>query len=194
MANMELVKSIRNKTLLSLKDINKAIDELQTTDEDKIIAHLREQGALKMEKRQDRQTSYGAIFSYIHEGRIGVLLEVRSETDFVARSESFQELGKNLGLHIAASQPKFVKIEEMDQNFVASEMEIARHLLENEGKPANMIEKILEGKKSKLAEEVCLLEQSYIKNPDIKIKQLVMEVSQSTGEKLEITRFTIYSL
>jgi len=194
MSNIKVIKSIRAKTSLSFKDIKKAVEKLNTSDEDKIIKHLREQGSLKMEKRQDRQTSEGFIFTYVHEGRVGVMLEIRSETDFVSRGEAFQQLGKDVALHIAAMQPKFIKAEEMDAEFVKKEMEIAKVLLEKEGKPAEIIDKILAGKERKLAQEVCLLEQSFLKDTKITVEQYLMQVSQTVGEKLEITRFTTYTL
>jgi elongation factor Ts len=192
--SIEIIKTIREKTGLSLKDIKSAVDHLQTEDEQKIITYLREQGALKAQNRQDRQTGQGLISSYIHEGRIGVLLEMRCETDFVSRGEIFATAAKNICLHIAATQPKFVRGEEADQSFVESELAIAKTQLMEEGKPEAMIEKILAGKKNKILEEVCLLTQPYFKDTSRTVQQILDELSQTTGEKVLITRFTLYTL
>ncbi len=194
MSSIEIIKTIREKTGLSLKDIKNAVDHLQTEDEAKIIKYLREQGALKAQNRQDRQTGQGLISSYVHEGRIGVLLEMRCETDFVSRGAAFGEVGRNICLHIAATQPKFVRPEDADQAFVESELAIARTQLVEEGKPEAMIEKILAGKKNKILEEVCLLTQPYFKDTARTVQQVIDELSQVSGEKVEITKFTIYTL
>jgi elongation factor Ts len=194
MSAIEIIKSIREKTGLSLKDIKKAVTAMPDSSEDQIIDHLRKQGVLKQQSRQDRVTSQGSIFSYVHEGRIGILLEIKCETDFVSRSDVFQEFGKDVSLHIAAYQPQFLSEEEVTADFIDKELEIAKSQLEQEGKPAEIIDKILEGKKRKINEEVTLLNQSFLKDPDKKIKDVVAEVGQTTGEKVEITRFTIMTL
>jgi elongation factor Ts len=194
MSIIELVKSIRFKTGLPLKDINKAIDFLQTEDEEKIITYLREQGLLKSQARQDRETNNGGIYSYTHDGRLGVLVEIKCETDFVSRSDLFKEFGNDICLHIAAYQPKFVSETEVSDEFVNAELEISKSQLLNEGKPAEMIEKILSGKKAKIVKEFSLLTQSFIKNPDITVADYLAQVSQSTGEKITITRFVVFNL
>lgn len=194
MSIIDLIKSIRYKTGLPLKDINKAIESLDTIDEEKIITYLREQGLLKSQARKDRETKNGGVFSYVHEGRLGVLIEIKCETDFVSRSDVFKELGNDLGLHIAAYQPKFISEEEVNQEFIDGEIEIARSQLENEGKPADMIEKILAGKKAKIVKEFSLLTQPFLKNPEISVNDHLAQISQSTGEKLIITRFVIFTL
>lgn len=194
MSNIEIIKSIREKTGLSLKDIKKAVEELNTNDEQTVIKHLREQGALKAQARQDRQTNQGLVTAYVHEGRIGVLLEMKSETDFVSRGDAFGQVAKDICLHIAATQPKFIRPEDADQEYINSEMEIAKKQLENEGKPAEMVEKILNGKKNKILEEVSLLSQPFLKDSSKTVQQIVDELSQTTGEKIEITRFTCYVL
>ena len=194
MSNLDLIKSIRARTNLSYKDINKAIDALTSTDENAIIYYLRQQGVLKAQARNDRDTNEGGVFSYVHEGKIGVMVEIKCETDFVSRGDIFKNFGKELTLHIAASQPKFVSEDEVDQDFVAKEIQIARERLINEGKPENMMDKILEGVKSKIVKEFSLLSQPFLINPDITISQLVAQISQQCGEKIEITRFVIYNL
>jgi len=194
MSNIELIKSIRNKTGLPLKDISKAIEILGVVDEDKIITYLREQGVLKQQARQDRTTTNGSIFAYVHSGRIGVLVELRCETDFVARSEAFQELGNDLAMHIAAFQPKFLTPEQVDSEFLNKELDIARKQLEAEGKPKDKIELILQGKQKKIAEENSLLTQPFLKDPTITVAQKIVEITQVTGEKIEVNRFVVFRL
>lgn len=192
--SLALIKKIRENTGLSLADIKKAIDTLETDDEKAIIKYLREQGSLKAEKRSDRQTNEGGIFSYIHEGRIGVMVKIKCETDFVSRGEDFKKLGDDVTLHLAANQPKFLSPEDVDQGFITSELEIAKKQLIDEGKPEAILGKILEGKKAKLTKEVSLLSQPFLLNTDITVAQLVLEVSQTTGEKIEISEFVTYTL
>jgi len=194
MSNIELIKSIRNKTGLPLKDISKAIEVLGVVDEDKIITYLREQGVLKQQARQDRTTTNGSIFAYVHSGRIGVLVELRCETDFVARSEAFQELGNDLAMHIAAFQPKFLTPEQADSEFLNKELDIARKQLEAEGKPKDKIELILQGKQKKIAEENSLLTQPFLKDSKITVAQKIIEITQVTGEKIEVNRFVVFTL
>jgi len=194
MSNIELIKSIRNKTGLPLKDISKAIEILGVVDEDKIITYLREQGVLKQQARQDRTTTNGSIFAYVHSGRIGVLVELRCETDFVARSEAFQELGNDLAMHIAAFQPKFLTPEQVDSEFLNKELDIARKQLEAEGKPKDKIELILQGKQKKIAEENALLTQPFLKDSTITVAQKIVEITQVTGEKIEVNRFVVFTL
>ena len=194
MSNIELIKSIRNKTGLPLKDISKAIEILGVVDEDKIITYLREQGVLKQQARQNRTTTNGSIFAYVHSGRIGVLVELRCETDFVARSEAFQELGNDLAMHIAAFQPKFLTPEQADSEFLNKELDIARKQLEAEGKPEDKIELILQGKQKKIAEENSLLTQPNLKDPKITVAQKIVEITQVTGEKIEVNRIVVFTL
>lgn len=194
MSNIKIIKNIRAKTGLPLKDINKAIEAVGADDEEKIVTYLREQGVLKQQSRQDRETTNGGVFAYSHEGRLGVLLELKCETDFVARSDAFQELGNDLVLHIAAFQPKFVSPEEVSQDFIDKELDIARKQLEGEGKPADKLEMILQGKKKKISEEFSLLSQPFIKDTKITVSEAVAQAVQTTGEKVEVSRFTIYNL
>jgi elongation factor Ts len=192
--SIELIKSIRTKTGLPLKDINKAIAELNTSDEEAIITHLRKQGVLKQQARQDRDTNHGGVFTYVHEGRIGVMVELKSETDFVSRSEDFSTLGNDIALHIAAYQPKFVSSEEVSQEFIDKELDIAKAQLEKEGKPADKIDMILNGKKAKLTKEVSLLSQAFLKDSEITIEELITRTVQKTGEKIIVSRFVIYNI
>jgi len=192
--SISLIKKIREDTGLSLKDIKKAVDEFGSDSEEKIIDHLRKQGVLKKDSRSDRQTNNGRVFAYVHEGRIGVMLELKCETDFVARSDSFIELGNDLCLHIAAYRPMYVSPDQAPLDFIEKELEISKAQLISENKPAEMIEKILLGKKSKILEENAALKQAFLKNPTITIEDRITEVSSITGEKIEFTKFVIYSL
>lgn len=192
--SISLIKKIREDTGLSLKDIKKAVDEFGSDSEEKIIDHLRKQGVLKKDSRSDRQTNNGRVFAYVHEGRIGVMLELKCETDFVARSDSFIELGNDLCLHIAAYRPMYVSPDQAPLEFIEKELEISKAQLISENKPAEMIEKILLGKKSKILEENAALKQAFLKNPTITIEDRITEVSSITGEKIEFTKFVIYSL
>jgi len=191
--SIEIIKKLRAQTGLPLKDIKKAIENVGE-DEEKIMKFLREQGALKAADRSSRQTNQGGIFSYVHEGRIGVMVKIMCETDFVSRSEDFREFGNDVALHVAAYQPQFVSPDQVDPQFIATEMEIAKKQLLEEGKPENILEKILEGKKSKLASEVSLLSQPFIKNTDVTVNDQLLAISQKTGEKIVIEQFVTYSL
>jgi elongation factor Ts len=192
--SISLIKSIREKTNLSFKDIKKAVDSMPDADQEQIIDHLRKQGVLKQQSRQDRVTAQGAIFSYVHESRIGVLLEIKCETDFVARSDVFKQMGNDICLHIAAYQPAFISEADMSQEFITKELEIAKEQLLQEGKPENIIEKILDGKKSKIIEDNTLLHQQFLKDPTKQVTEYLAEVMQATGEKMEIAKFLILSL
>lgn len=194
MSSIEVIKKIREITGLSLKDIKNAVEKLQTDDEEKIITYLREQGALKMASRQDRATGNGRIFTYVHEGRIGVMIELRCETDFVSRGDTFKQYGADLCLHVAAMQPMFLSTDEVHQEFVDKELEIAKKLLLEEGKPADKIDMILENKMKKIKEEVSLLSQPFFKESKKTVQDIVNEISQATGEKVELVRFVIYKI
>lgn len=194
MSSIELIKSIRNRTSLSLNAIKKAIETLQTEDEEKIISYLREQGILKSQARADRETKQGGIFSYIHDSKIGVMVEIKCETDFVGRGDTFKALGNDICLHIAAYNPQFLSEDEVDQNFIDRELAIAKEQLILEGKPEAILEKILEGKKNSIQKEYSLLSQPFIKDPSFTVSQVISNVSQETGEKIEVTRFVVYSL
>lgn len=192
--SMELIKAIREETSLSFKDIKKAIDETKSEDKEVVIKYMREQGILKAASRSDRQTANGSIFSYVHEGRIGVMVVIKCETDFVARADSFKKLGNEICLHIAAYTPKFLSPDQVDQAFIDSELEIARVQLENEGKPAAMIEGILNGKKAKIQTESCLLSQPFIIDPSMTVEQYVLSVGQQTGENIKVEKFIVLNL
>jgi elongation factor Ts len=193
MTEIELIKQIREKTSLSFKDIKNAIS-IVGLDQEKVIKHLREQGVMKNQSRGDRATTQGGLFTYNHENKLAVVIEIRSETDFVSRSEVFKSLGTDLALHAAAYQPQSYSKESVDETFLLKELDIFKNQLVNEGKSEEIIGKILLGKRSKLIEEVAMESQPFLKNPDISVGEYVSNVSQETGEKIVVTKVSIFTL
>ncbi len=191
--NPSHVKELREKTGAGMMDCKKALSETNG-DFEKAVDYLRKKGLAAAAKKQSRIAAEGLVGSYIHGGRIGVLVEVNCETDFVAKNLGFQELVKDIAMHIAASDTRFVRAEEMDQNFVQREKSIYADQLREQGKPEAMINKIVEGKVAKLASEVCLYEQKWVKNPDLTIGDLINESTLKIGEKINVRRFSKYTL
>ncbi len=189
-----LVKQLREKTGAGILDCQKALRE---TDDDmgKAVDYLRQKGLAAAEKKAGRQTNQGVIGTYVHAGsRIGVMIEVNCETDFVARNEEFQSLVKDLCLQVAASRPSFVKREEVLAEVVEKERVIYRGLAKELGKPEAAWPKIVEGKLEKFYEEQCLLEQPFIRDTNITIKDLVAQKIAKIGENITVRRFTRYEL
>ena len=182
---MELVKKIRERTGAGMVAIKKAVDEAGG-DEEKAIEILRKQGDSKAAKKADRVTKEGVVVSYVHSNKVGALVKLLCETDFVARNEEFVALAKDIAMHIAAMSPKFIKPEDMPMEIVEKEKEIWRALLEQEKKPAEMMEKIMVGKEKKFREESALLTQSFVKNPEITVKELIVAAIGKMGEKIEV--------
>ena len=189
----KLVSELREKTGAGMMDCKKALGEVNG-DIEKAIDYLRQKGLAAAQKKQSRIAAEGAVASYIHGGKLGVMVEVNCETDFVAKSEDFQTFVKDVAMHVAAADPKFVRSSEMDQAFVDREIAIYTAQLKEEGKPENMIPKIVEGKVKKLASEVCLLDQKFIKNPDISVQDLINELTIKVGEKIDVRRFVKFNL
>jgi elongation factor Ts len=188
------VKALRDKTGAGMMDCKKALGEC-SGDEEKAIAWLREKGLAKAQKRAGRATSEGVIGSYIHStGKIGVLVEIKCETDFVARSERFQEFAKNVAMQIAAASPVCLAPEDVPADLLAKEKEIFKHQAMEEGKPEAIAEKIVEGRVKKFYKEICLLEQPFIKDDKVSIKDLVNELVGVLGENIQIGRFTRMAL
>ena len=188
------VKALREKTGLGMMDCKKALEE-NNGDMELAIEWLRKKGMAASAKKADRIAGEGIVEAYIHPGgRVGVLVEVNSETDFVARNEAFQRLVKEIAMHIAAADPapRFVTKEEVTQDFLDTEKRIATEMALATGKPANIVEKIVEGKMNSIFKEVCLLEQPFIMNPDLTIQQYLSQRTAEIGEKLSIRRFTKY--
>jgi len=188
------LKELREMTSAGMLDCKNALTETNG-DLDKAAALLREKGIAKAVKKMDRTASEGGIFSYIHHNsKLGVLLELNCETDFVAKNEKFIELGKNLAMHIAAMSPQYIHGDEIPVDIINAEKEIQKTALLEEGKPENVIEKILEGKIKKFAGEITLLGQSYVKEPKITIADLIKDSISTLGENISINRFTRYSI
>ncbi|HOW16899.1 MAG TPA: translation elongation factor Ts [bacterium] len=190
----ELVKQLREKTGAGMMDCKKALVDSKG-DLEKALVFLREKGLASAEKKSSRATKEGVVSSYIHgNGRIGVMIEVNCETDFVAKNEKFQSFVKDIAMHIAAMNPKYIKEEDVPADVKTSEIEIYKKQIEGSGKPANVIEKIVEGKFKKYCEEFCLLNQAYVKNPDLKIQDYVKENISVIGENISIKRFVRWQL
>jgi len=181
-------------TSAGLLDCKKALEECGG-DIEKAAEDLRKKGIIKAVKKMDREATEGRFFTYVHHnGKIGVLVELNCETDFVAKNEIFMELGKNIAMHIAASAPQYVRGEEVPAEIVAKEREIQAQTLKEEGKPENMIEKIMEGKIKKFVSEISLLTQPFVKDPQKTIEDLIKESISKLGENITIGRFIRYSI
>ena len=188
------VQELRKKTGLGMMDCKKALQQ-SDGDIEKAVEHLRKQGMSAVEKRAGRDASDGLIESYIHQGsRLGVLVEVNCETDFVARTDDFQIFAKDIAMHIAASQPLAVDRESIPAEAVEKEKAIFLEQAKNEGKPENIAEKIVEGRLEKYYQENCLLEQVFVKNPDQTIDELITELTAKIGEKISVRRFERFVL
>ena len=188
------VARLRAQTGVGMMECKKALTDANG-DFEKAIVLLRERGLKAVDKKQGRIASEGLVASYIHMGgRIGVLVEVNCETDFVAKSDDFQNLVKDIAMHIAAANPKYVSEAEVDPKELENEKEILRAQAINEGKPAQIVEKMVEGRVKKYYEDVCLLNQHFVKNPDLTIKDLLTEATLKIGEKLSVRRFVRYEL
>ena len=188
------VASLRAKTGAGMMDCKKALIETDG-DMEKAMNWLREKGMAAAAKKADRIAAEGLVLSYIHMGgKIGVLVEVNCETDFVAKSAQFNQLVKDIAMQIAASKPLFVNVEDVDTTALETEKEIFRNQALNEGKPANIIDKMVEGRVKKYYQEVCLTEQPFVKDSSKTVKQIVNEAVLAIGEKIAIRRFTRYEM
>lgn len=195
MANTSaLVKELRAKTGAGILDCQTALQE-NANDIEKAVDYLRQKGLAAAQKKAGRETKEGLIASYIHAGnKIGVLLEVNCETDFVARNEEFQSFVKDLALQIAASSPEFVKREDVPADLLARERAIYLGQAKEMGKPEAAWDKIVQGKIEKFYQEKCLLEQSFIKDPNVVIKDLLAQKIAKIGENIFVHRFTRYQI
>jgi elongation factor Ts len=190
----ELVKDLRERTGVGMMDCKKALVETEG-DIEKAITYLREKGLSKAAKRAGKETKEGAVFSYIHAGaKLGVLVEINCETDFVARTDDFQELGKNLAMQIAASAPLVVKREELSKEVIEKEREIYRKQALSTGKPEKVVDKIVEGKLEKFYHEICLLEQPFVKNEDDTVEDLIKATIAKIGENVVVKRFARFHM
>ena len=190
----DMVKELRQKTGAGIMDCKEALGECGA-DMDKAVEYLRKKGLATAAKRAGREMSEGLVHAYIHTGgKLGVLVEVNCETDFVAKNEDFAELTKNIAMHIAASSPVGIRPEDVPADVVEKEKEIYRAQALESGKPEKVIDKIVEGKLSKFFKESCLLNQPYVRNPDITVADLLNETIAKIGENITVRRFTRYQI
>lgn len=191
---VELVKELRQRTGIGMMECKGALKESKG-DIDKAIVILRKKGYARAQGKMSRETAEGIVDSYIHlNGKIGVLLEVNCESDFVARNDEFKELVKNIAMHIAATNPKYVSSEDISPEVLEQEKEIIKEQFKDSKKPPEIVEKIIQGKLGKFYEEVCLLDQPYIKDDKVSVKQLVASYIAKFGENIRISRFARYEL
>ncbi|KHG66024.1 elongation factor Ts [Thermus sp. 2.9] len=189
MSQMELIKKLREATGAGMMDVKKALEDAGWNEE-KAVQLLRERGAMKAAKKAEREAREGIIGHYIHHNqRVGVLVEVNCETDFVARNELFQALAKDLAMHIAMMNPRYISAEEIPAEELEKERQIYIQAALNEGKPQQIAEKIAEGRLKKYLEEVVLLEQPFVKDEKVKVKELIQEAIAKTGENIVVRRF-----
>ena len=190
----EAVKKLRDKTGAGMMDCKKALVETNG-DVEKAVESLRKKGIASAEKRSGRATSEGVIMTYIHPGsRLGVMIELNCETDFVAKTDDFQSLAKDLAMQIAATNPQAVSREELPSGALEKELDIYREQARNEGKPEQVIERIVQGKIEKFYQEVVLTEQAFVKENSKSVKEHIMEVSGKLGEAMSVRRFVRFQL
>ncbi len=188
------ITKLREATGLGIMDVKKALVEAGG-DHEKALDALRKSGALKAAKKAERQSNNGIVDAYIHgEGKIGVLVEVTSETDFVAKNQDFKDFVHEIALHIAAADPKYISRDEVPKSELDKEKSIFAEQLKTEGKPENMIEKIVAGKVEKLYSEICLLDQPYVKDPDRKVSDLLTDNIAKIGENITVKRFARFTV
>ena len=194
MADIKLVKEIRQQTGASVKDIHKALAEAKD-DKQGALDYLEKQGKKIAAKKADRSAGDGLIEAYIHAGgKVGVLLDLACETDFVAKNEDFKALAHDLSLHIAASSPEFITADDIPADVIEKKKAVIADSDDIKGKPAEVLEKIIEGKLKSFAAEISLLEQPFVKDPDKTVLQVIEETTAKVGEKIEVRRFTRYAL
>lgn len=191
---LDQIKSLREKTGVSMQACKKALEEANGAERHAIDI-LRKKGEAKAVERGERATGQGIIVSYVHtNNKIGVLVQLGCETDFVARNPDFQTLGRDLAMHVAAMNPLFLSPNDVTPELIEKEREIWRSQLSKEGKPEKMHEKIMEGKEKKFREEISLTAQPFVKNPDMTIEGLLADAVLKLGENIKIVRFTRYSI
>jgi elongation factor Ts len=190
----EMVKELRERTGIGMMECKRALEEA-AGDQEKAIEILRKKGYARAAEKAERVALEGRIGAYIHtNGKIGVLVEVNCETDFVAKNEEFQDLVKSIAMHIAAANPKYVAPADIPADILDKEREIIREQFKDSKKPAEIVEKIVEGKLTKFYEETCLLEQPYIRDDKMKVKDLLTQFISKFKENTKIGRFTRYQI
>ncbi len=194
MVTASMVKELRERTGAGMMDCKKALGETNG-DLDKAVDLLREKGLAAAAKKANRVASEGVVESYIHgAGRIGVLVEINCETDFVAKTDGFKALAKDIAMQIAASSPQYLSKEEVPEEVLNRERDVLRAQALNEGKPEKIVEKMVDGRIEKYYKEVCLLEQAFVKDPDKSISQIITENIAKIGENISVRRFVRYQL
>jgi elongation factor Ts len=189
----ELVKALREKTGVGFMECKNALLEAKG-DLEAAITILRKKGLSAVTKKAGRETKEGMIGCYVHNGKIGVMVEVNCESDFVARNAEFQVFVKDIAMHIAASDPRFLRREDVTDAVLASERDIYKEQARATGKPENVLDKIVEGRMTKFYSETCLLEQPFVKDPSISVRDLIASHIQKIGENIQIRRFVRYRL
>jgi elongation factor Ts len=188
------VKELRQRTGIGMMECKKALEE-SGCDMDKAIALLRKKGYARAKDKMSRETSEGLIGSYIHtNSKIGVLVEVNCETDFVARNSEFQDMVKNIAMHIAAARPKYLAAEGIPAAVLEEEKAVIREQIKDQKKPPEIMEKIVQGKLSKFYEEVCLLDQPFIKDDKITVRQFIQSFVAKMGENIRVSRFARFEI
>lgn len=194
MSQLEQIKKLREQTGAGMTDVKKALED-GGWDMERATTLLRERGALKAAKKSEREAREGIIGSYIHHNqRVGVMVEINSETDFVARNEEFQRLAKDIAMHIAMANPRYVNVEEVSAEDLEKEKAIYIQQLLNEGKPQNIAEKAAEGRMKKFYEEMVLLEQPFVKDDKIKVGDLIKAAIAKIGENIQVKRFSRFEV
>ena len=191
--SIDEIKRLKALTGIGLTDAKAALVEADG-DFDKALESLRKKGLTKAEKKGEREARQGIVDSYVHSERIGVILEVNCETDFVARTEGFKAFVHDIAMHIAANNPITITSDEISHELVEKEREIWRAQLNNEGKTQQMIENILVGKENKFREEASLMKQPFVKNPEVTVEQLFTDFMSKMGENIKVVRFSRFSL
>jgi elongation factor Ts len=189
----EQVKELREKTGVGFMECKTALQEANG-DVEAAVTILRKKGLSSLAKKSGRETKEGLIGSYVHNGKIGVMVEVNCESDFVARNPDFQTLVKDIAMHIAASDPRFVRREDVTEDVLAKEREIYTEQARSTGKPEQVLGKIVEGRMSKFFQETCLLEQPFVKDPAVTVQDHIAAHVQKIGENIQIRRFVRYRL
>jgi len=192
--DMELIQKLREITGLGMMDCKKALEEANG-DLEKALDLLRKKGAVAAAKRADKETAQGLVHAYIHPGsRLGVMIEINCETDFVARTQDIEQFAKDVCMHIAALKPLYLSPDQVDPKFLEHEIEVFKAQLANSGKPEKVIQQIVEGKVKKLYSEVCLLEQQFVKNDEQTVAEVLQHLIAKTGENIRIKRFARFEI
>jgi len=193
-ADLNLIQKLRELTGLGMLDCKKALEDAGN-DLEKAVEFLRKKGAAIAAKRADKGTSEGIVQAYIHPGsQIGVLLELNCETDFVANTDEFKNFANDLCLQIAAMRPEFLAPEDVQEDFLAKERRLFKEQMQESGKPEAVVDKIVEGKISKLYSEICLIKQPFLKNDKISVEEAIRELMAKTGENIKIKRFARFEI